>query len=133
MTMKTSQTSTSMCGIADPALVALLLTGDVLGASSVLRAEANDEVEEDQLAEDEPETDEDTDQQNQIVDVIRVCGKRLRRNRSIIDSSLEDEEKDSCDEQAHANHRDVERLTNQLFGVYSLPIAIFPIPNSQAS
>jgi hypothetical protein len=85
---------------------------------SVLRAEANDEVEEDQLAEDEPETDDYADQQDEVVDVIRVGGKRLDvsvNHRSF----LEDEEENSCDEQAYANHRDEERLTNQLFrGVF---------------
>jgi len=44
--------------------VGLLFAGDVLGASPVLRAEADDEVEEDRLAQQEPESDEDTDQQD---------------------------------------------------------------------
>ena len=53
----------------------LLFAGDVLGASPVLRAEADDEVEEDRLAQQEPESDEDTDQQDDEVDVLRVGGE----------------------------------------------------------
>jgi hypothetical protein len=94
---------------------------------SVLRAEAKDEVEEDHLTKDEPEADEGADQQDEVVDVIRVGGKRLDVS---IDhrSSLENEEEDSCDEQAHANHRDQERLTNQLFRAVILTHTDIPSP-----
>ena len=57
---------------ADPALLLLLVAGDVLGPPSVPHPVLDDQPEEDALAEEQPEADEHPDQQDQVVDAAGV-------------------------------------------------------------
>ncbi len=63
----------------DPPLYVLLLAGQVLGLLARLRPELPDEPEEDPLGEKKPDSDQDSDQKDEVVDVARVRG-RLNQN-----------------------------------------------------